>query len=86
MIVDSGAESVSRSQTFLDKRDKVERSVATGNRWRRLDPRRDRELALVAASCHGCAFNPYSQSVSSALPEVRKMDISTRNVPKVMEC
>ena len=30
--------------------------------------------------------DPCSQSVSSALPEVRKMDISTRDVLKVMEC
>ena len=28
---------------------------------------------------------PCSQSVSSALPEVRKMDISARDVPNVME-
>ena len=40
---------VSCSQTFLDKRDKVECSVAVGDRWRRLkrlDPRRDRGLVL----------------------------------------
>ena len=48
MIVDSGrsAFGVPCSQTFLDKRDKVECSVAVGDRWRRLDPRRDRGLAL----------------------------------------
>ena len=38
--------SVSCSQKFLDKRVKVECSVTVGDRWRRLDPRRDRGLAL----------------------------------------
>ena len=39
--------------------------------------------------CHGCVCVcsiPASQSVSSAMPEVRKMDFSTRDVLKVMEC
>ena len=45
------------------------------------------DLLCGGIVCHGCVFSiPCSQSVSSALPEVRKMDISTRDVLKAMEC
>ena len=40
------ASGVSCSQTFLDKRDKVECSVIVGDHWRTLDARRDRGLPL----------------------------------------
>ena len=50
---------MSCSQTFLDKRDKVESSVTVGDRWRRLDPRRDRGLALWRHRVSRvCVFNP----------------------------
>ena len=90
MIVDSGGRSafgVSCSQTFLEKSDKVECSVKVGDRWKRLDPRRDWVTCSVAASCVVVVCSiPCSQSVSSALPEVRKMDICMRDVLKAMEC
>ena len=71
MIVDSGAEVhlvCPAHKHFLDKRDKVSVPPAVGDLT--LDVIGD--LLCGGIVCHGCVFNPCSQSVSSLLPEVRR--------------
>ena len=44
------------------------------------------DLFCGGIACRDCVFNPCSQSVSSARPEVRKMDICMRGVLRVTVC
>ena len=80
LVVDSGAEMhllCLAHKHFMNKRDEFDFSLATGDRWRRLDPRHDWGPALWRYR----VLNPLAQ------PGVRKIDISMRDdVLRVTEC
>ena len=78
---------VSCSQTSHEKRDEVDCSVATGKTLQEMWPStRSGTCSVEASFVTAVCLIPSSPSVSSAQPEVRRMDISVRDVLKVTEC
>ena len=77
---------MSCSQTFHDERDIVECSVAVADLWRRLDPRRDRDLLCGGIVCHGCVFNPLLSVSLFSAARGEKDGYLYEDVLKVMGC